>query len=168
MTKIIVGIDPGKDGFIAGIDEAHYVVATWPTPTLQVDKSKREYDLPEMLNILSGLEPDYVVLEHQQVFPGQGGVSNFSTGYGYGLWRMALVALKLPHEIVRPAVWKKELGVTGVKGSNPKTLSVIAASRYFPHEDLRVTAKCKKPHDGKADALLLALYGMRKLAGIRN
>ena len=163
MTKIIVGIDPGKDGFIAAIDEKHRVIATWPTPMFQVGKTKREYDLPGMINILSGLKPDYVVLEYQQVFPGQGGVGNFSTGYGYGLWRMALVALKLQHEIVRPAAWKKALGVTGAKGSNPKALSIMAASRYFPHEDLRATARSKKPHDGKADALLLALYGLRKL-----
>jgi hypothetical protein len=58
--------------------------------------------------------------------------------------------------------WKKR--DTARKGRNTalaKSASVQTAMSFFPSIDMRRNPKCKVPHDGKAEALLLAVYASR-------
>jgi hypothetical protein len=50
----------------------------------------------------------------------------------------------------------------GIK-ANPdkKVMSVLAAKRLFPRQDLRRTPNCTKPDDNLTDSLLIAEYGRR-------
>ena len=43
----------------------------------------------------------------------------------------------------------------------PKPTSINAATRLFPTTDLRKSDRARNPHDGKCDALLIALYAKR-------
>ena len=43
--------------------------------------------------------------------PGQGTRSMLTIGFGYGLWLGILATLRLPYTTVRPAVWKRSMGL---------------------------------------------------------
>ncbi len=163
----VIGIDPGKDGFICLLDGEE--VLSWPTPTINISKkgNKRGYLVPEMRRFLAVANPDFVVIEKQQAMPGmmkggkmvkQGVASSFATGQGYGLWEGLVAGLGLKYILVHPRTWQKVCH-RDVQGDNTKARSILAAGRLFPNVDLRKNDKCRVPHDGKADALLLAWYG---------
>jgi hypothetical protein len=158
MSTIFLGIDVGLEGAIAvlgwRIDPVVY-----DTPILKIktkDKTKREYDLPRMREILQPfvIENDVlVILEYANAHPDQGVSSVFSFGRGTGLWEGLLTGLELPYVKVTPKKWKHALleGLPSGKGA-----SIVVAKRLFPKIDFpRV-----KDH-GKADAILLAEYGKR-------
>jgi crossover junction endodeoxyribonuclease RuvC len=97
-----------------------------------------------------------VILEQAQGMPGQGVSSTFSTGYGFGLWAGILAALGLPSEAVRPSVWTRKI-LAGAPGEG-KARVIGFVTRRFPGVEL-VPPGCRKPRDGRADALALALWG---------
>lgn len=43
--------------------------------------------------------------------------------------------------------------------------SIKKAQELFPDVSLLASDRCKRPHDGLADALLIAEYGRRRLVG---
>ena len=69
-----------------------------------------------------------------------------------------LDAFRIPYELARPQKWKKEFSCT-----SDKNTSIEVAQRMFPNADLRRTPKCKGPHDGICEALLMAEYARRRL-----
>ncbi len=164
MNKV-VGIDPGKDGFVAILDD-HGDVEAIPAPTVKISKkgSKRDYNVAEMVALLVRPDIELVIIEKQQAMPGQGVSSTFSIGKGFGLWEGVAAALGLRYMIVHPRTWQKVLH-RDIQGDDTKSRSILAAGRLFPGVDLRRTAKCDKPHDGKADAMLLAWYGKHVALG---
>lgn len=97
-------------------------------------------------------------LEHVGAMPGQGVTSMFSFGENFGFIKGLLAANELPYELVRPQKWKKEFGISG------KNQSVEVCKRLFPSVSLRRTEKCRKDHDGMAEALLMAEYARRYFA----
>jgi len=164
---IYVGIDPGKDGgFVAVSADGAEVLTACITPTIFVGKGgKRDYDITAMRALIANLSAKhdlFVTIEAQQAMPKQGVTSMFSLGYGFGLW-VGLVH-GLPHQVVKPAAWKKEM-LDGLPGKD-KGADIIAAERLLPALEL-TPGRRKKPHDGLADAGLLALYGLRIRAGLR-
>lgn len=87
----------------------------------------------------------------------------FSFGQNYGFIQGLLKAYSIPFELVRPQKWKKEFSITADKNK-----SIAVCKRLFPDVSLLATPKCKKPSDGIAEALLLALYAKRCLDGQKN
>lgn len=161
MGSVIVGIDPGKDGAIVFLGQNMQLIACVDTPTFGTGKgSRRDYSEAEMVRILRQLTSPgaIVVLETQQAMPGQGVSSTFSTGVGFGLWRGIIAALGLARFDVRPAAWTKAMGLT----KSTKAAHCEAAKRLLPELD------CYGPRggtkDGRADAALLAIYGLRQHA----
>jgi len=170
---IYIGIDCGLDGAIVRLYDATtnsgVEVYREVTPTMKTGKgNKRAYDLPAMRNCLWGHNLSscrlFAILERQQPYPKQGGVSNFSTGLGFGVWRGLLAGLQISHEEVHPKTWQKAFGITGAKGDT-KTQSILTAKRLFPGVNLRATERCTTDHDGMADALLIAEWGRRHYGG---
>ncbi len=155
----IIGIDCGKDGYVALLEDKEFREA-WPTPTVKISSkgTKRDYSPADMAKILRGALPDLVVIEKQQSMPGQGVSSTFSTGRGFGLWEGICVGLHFRYVVVHPRTWQKVM-CRDIQGDDTKARSILAAGRYFPGVDLRDTERCRKAHDGKCDAMLLALYG---------
>ena len=86
--------------------------------------------------------------------PVQGTRSMSTVGVGFGLWLGVLAALTLPHTRVRPAIWKRTLGL-----GTDKEQARLRAMQLSPSADLRL-----KKHHGRAEVLLLAYYGRRDLA----
>lgn len=146
-----IGIDPGKSGALAVIDDDGYV---WNTKTFN------ESDYSLVLKEVASAPNVRVVLEHVGAMPGQGSVSMFNFGANFGFIKGLLAANNLPYELVRPQKWKRMFSCT-----SDKNTSVDVAHRLFPNVDLRRTTRCSKPHDGIAEALLMAEYCRRTNLG---
>src|SRR5712692_5742061 len=111
-----IGIDPGLSGAVAILDEQGVLMALHDTPVLTLATTrgtKQEYDLPGLAALLTPYAGPqaHVTLEESQAMPGQGVRSMFTIGVGFGVWLALLAALALPHTRVRPAIWKKALGL---------------------------------------------------------
>lgn len=117
---------------------------------------KNEYDLVAIKSMLTTLKTGYelkAAIELVHSMPGQGVTSMFSMGYGFGIWRMALVALDIPHELVTPQAWKKMLMAGQPKD---KQASVLVASQLYPQAYSQLIGPKGGKKDGNADALLIA------------
>lgn len=153
----IVAIDPGLSGAVAVLTPAGMLEALADTPTLvlRVQRgSKQVYDVPGMASLLepySGLQV-HVWIEESQPMPGQGTRSMFTIGYGYGLWVGILATLRMAYTPVRPAQWKRAMQL-----SKDKEACRLKAMQLYPTADLR-----RKRDHGRAEALLLAHYGLRQ------
>ena len=77
----------------------------------------------------------------------------FTVGVGFGVWLGVLAALPLPHTRVRPAIWKRALGL-----EKDKEQARLRAMPLFPSADLH-----RQQDHGRAEALLLAWYGWQHL-----
>ena len=145
---IYVGIDPGKNGGLAILNGEE--VQTF------------RYDRNTYRCVLSDLRGEKAVccLEHVSAMPGQGVTSMFHFGEGFGWLQGTLEAYDIPYELVRPQKWKKEFSCT-----SDKNTSIEVCKRLFPNVNLKATDRCKKDHDGMAEALLIAEYGRRHYNG---
>lgn len=144
-----IGIDPGKKGGFAVLyDSGRAVVRPWDEREF-VSHMKDASELPCI-----------ACLEHVGAMPGQGVTSMFTFGQGFGFIQGILTAYWIPFELVRPQKWKKEFSITGDKNS-----SIAVCKRLFPGVNLLPTERCRREHDGMAEALLMAEYARRKLGG---
>jgi crossover junction endodeoxyribonuclease RuvC len=164
-TPAILGIDPGLDGAVAwilpGRAEARVV------PTLPASKAgRRRFDVAGMVALLKAHPVDLAILEAVSAAPVagrvQGTTSMFGFGRGLGTWEGILAALAIPHMAVTPQIWKKAV-LAGTARDKPAAIAF--AQGLFPGVSLLPTPRCRVPHDGLAEALCLAEYGRRLLAG---
>lgn len=144
---IYIGIDPGKSGALAVI---------WPNESVEV-MTFGEVEYRDILKDVNSRNAK-CCLERVGSMPKQGVNSMFHFGENYGFIQGLLTAYSIPYELVTPNKWKKEFQVTGDKNS-----SIDVCKRLFPNVNLRRTDKCKKDHDGMAEALLMAEYAKRRL-----
>lgn len=153
---IFAGIDPGKDGAIAVLSTGGRMEGI-KTPV--INGKKKSYDLAGMVSIIDGIvasgEEMFFVIERQQAYPGQGGVSNFSTGHGFGLWIGILSAKKIPFQVVTPQGWKSSV-LYGT--SKDKAAAIAWVKARYPSVSLRATARSRIDNDGLADAICIAEY----------
>ena len=99
-----------------------------------------------------------VILEKAQPFPGQGAVSMFSIGRGYGIMEGILAGLGLPYMVIHPKTWQKKM-FEGMPHQDTKQASVLTACRLFPGAKFFGSDKSTKLHNGMTDAALMAYYG---------
>lgn len=173
MNKIRIGIDPGKQGYFAISIDRELVFE--PMPIIG-----KEYDLQYMNNFLNTLVFEtpidiHCCLENVHAIQGAGATSNFQFGRGVGVLEAMLVAHRIPYTKVTPSKWQAVAweGVQIQTKPNPKNksglstdtkkTSLIAAKRLYPIVDLRKNSRCKVPHDGKVDALMILHYCMKKI-----
>jgi len=155
-----IGIDPGLTGAVVAIDQSG-VVGCWDAPTFKAVRG-RDYLYSEMVSILlnaRGKQAD-AWIEEQRPHPGEGVLSCFRIGVGYGAWLAALAAAGIATNVVYSQHWQKE-AYRGVN-ADKKERSIVAASRLFPTLELRGPKGGAK--HGRADAALIAWYGARRTA----
>ena len=141
-----LGIDPGKRGAIAWCDDSG------PVSVIAMPETERE--VWDELNRITfgrgycGLGPVecFAVIEDVHSMPGQGVVSAFTFGCGYGGLRMALIGLGIPFRAVSPAKWQAAMQC---RTGGDKHVSKRRAQELIP--GVKVTLV-------NADALLIALY----------
>ena len=167
---IRIGIDNGADGGIVALGAKGELIDGVIMPTMDVGvmrKGKRGKKRLLNMNEVHRLfrewrESDndvYAVLEHAQVFPGEGRSTAFNAGRGYGAMEMALVATGIPYEIVRPRSWQKEI-LKGIEGCDTKARAILKVQRAVPNLNL-LPGRKRKPHTGLADAACMALYALK-------
>ena len=146
---IYIGVDPGKNGGIAIIDSDGVIAFPFSEERLLIE--------------LDGIAQEYeciCYLEHVHAMPKQGVSSTFNFGMNFGFIQGVLKAYNIPYELVTPQKWKKEFSCT-----SDKNTSIEVCKRLFPNVNLKATERCKKDHDGIAEALLIAEYGRRHYNG---
>ena len=146
MKTMFIGIDPGKSGGIAYIEDGITSAAPYGHSALI-----------ELLE-LARYRECVCCLEKVGAMPGQGVVSMFNFGQSVGYIKGVLEAFKIPYQEISPQKWKKEFGL-----NSDKAASAEVCRKLFPEVNLLATPRCKKPHDGMAEALLMAEYARRKL-----
>lgn len=146
---IVVGIDPGKTGALAGVDDTGAL--TWVADMPLVDGEVSAVLLAQLF--VEHMPFDHVVVEQVAAFPKNGSVGNFKLGMAYGIV-LALACRWTAHTTVRPTVWKKAMGLTA-----EKERSRARALELWPQScDLFA----RKKDDGRAEAALLAKWGIER------
>jgi hypothetical protein len=114
--NIVISIDLGLQG---GISIFKTITSTTPTTpkifkmpvckTVVNRKQKTVLDIPAIVCILQPYQNDhnFIVCETVHAMPRQGGVSNFTFGYGAGVIAGIAYALGFDYHTVSPQSWKK-------------------------------------------------------------
>lgn len=198
-ARYIAAIDVGICGYVCLLDIDTFSAQFFPLPTttylvrtknkdldgLTIRRKKRRIDEKELQRLINKLATPMTlcfVLEHQAAFPNQGHVSTAKLLYQYGLLRGLIMQTGIRLEVVRPAVWKRRLGLVTprTKDDQPKPplttyqkkcLAWERAIELFPQLREQLTPKSRS--FDKAEALLLAYdemqfrlgkYGVKKSA----
>lgn len=146
----IVAIDPGLSGAIAILHQGK--VTAQPMPL-----AGKTLDLVELATIIKQVSPSLAIIEKVHAMPGQGVTSMFTFGMGYGAIQGIVAALGIRLELISPQAWKK---VVLAGTAKDKDAAIAYCRRAFPSVPL-VLPRCRKPHDGIADALCILEYGRR-------
>jgi crossover junction endodeoxyribonuclease RuvC len=152
LNGFVLGIDPGLSGAIALIRDGEYLEC-WDMPTMgRGSGNKQQINAAAVGNLLRECPPCTAYIELVGAMPGQGVSSMFNFGKAAGAVMGALAALQFPMVEVTPQRWTKEFLLIGKE----KDMARTTAQQLMPTAPLSL-----KKHCGRADALLLALYGYR-------
>lgn len=149
-----LGVDPGLHGAWALLDGRGLLLVAGDFP-LGADG---EIDVVKLADTWRDLAPTAATVELVgQITRIKGramGISGrFNFGRRYGAVLAVLDLLAIPRDSVDPLVWKKRAGVTADKGT-----SLALARRLWPAHAPE-TFRLKK-HEGRAEAALIARYGL--------
>ena len=151
----LIGIDVGLNGAIAMMQgETLTGVVDMPTVTLDRNgKAKRQISIPELIAIIDLFKPEEAYIEKVFAMAGQGVTSVLSFGRSLGAIEGVIAARSIKSTLVTPQTWQKAMGVSGGKdGARARAMEV------FPwNVDLFKRVK----DDGRADAALIAAWGLR-------
>lgn len=147
--KTYIGIDPGKSGAMA------IMPAVGEVQVIPFDAVKYSVALAQLRGELNDV---MCCVEKVSAMPGQGVVSMFNFGHNLGVIEGLLRGYGIPYQLVPPQTWKKEFSL-----SSDKAKSIEVCQKLFPNVNLLATERSRKPHDGMAEALLMAEYARRKL-----
>jgi len=149
----VCGIDPGTNGAIAVLDSKN------PDSVALLDLNKNSiYETTEWLH---NKKVDTIWLENVHSLYGMSAKSNFGFGRNFGI-AFAIAKLAVsdgPVQQVTPKVWQKYIGVTA-KGKAIKKQVAEIANILYPIANLY--GKRGGLLDGRADALMIAHYGLNK------
>ena len=146
--NIFAGVDPGMSGGIAAIRQGDGQAWAWRYP----GDIKLMADLLREVCSLGNVE--MCTVEKVAAMPKQGVSSTFKFGTNYGAILGMLSVLDVPHILITPRKWQKEMLDAGTGETKERSLNM--ARRLFPKIDLKY-----KKDDGKADALHMARYALK-------
>jgi crossover junction endodeoxyribonuclease RuvC len=159
VVTIVCGIDPGLSGAICMLDtDGTISIDDMPVHALKRGgKNKREIDPHRLAVLLSG-RIGHAFIEQVSSMPGQGVSSVFAFGKTVGVIIGVLATHGVPMTFISPVKWKKALQVPASKdGARARASQLIPqAAGEWP----------LVKHDGRAEAALIALYGIRSFNGI--
>lgn len=147
---MIIGVDPGKLGGITVLSQVNTSLA------LCYKMPETEADILSVIISHALKDVNMVFIERVGASPQMGVVSAFTFGYGYGTLVGIFTALKLPITFVSPAVWQRNMGCLS---GGDKNVTKRRAQQLFPNI---------KVNHYISDSLLIAEYGRRKIAEIKN
>jgi len=189
-VNYVLGIDPGLTGAVCfmhrnGNNEKVQVIELEDCPLTQggltkkdqINPNSKTYDLFKMYTSITrfkklAFEDNstlFAFIEKSQAMSkgrrAQGAVSNFTIGYGYGLWLMALAGNQVPYFSFAPRTWTstlfpKESEYYTLEG---KARSIAFSQAHYPTAPLVPDRpRCRAIKDGRADAICIAHYGVHQ------
>lgn len=148
---VVAGIDPGKGGGIAVIN-ADGDCETVRMPTMR-DGKQTFVDGAAVARFLSDYDASFAIIELVHSYSRQGVRGVFTFGCQYGGIVSVVRGLCIPHKLVTPQRWKKDLGLT-----SDKDLARARAAKQFPKAASEFARKCD---DGRAEAALIAWWFLK-------
>lgn len=156
----LLGIDPEIDGALALLTSLGKLTVE-DMPTIEVErggKAKRQTDLASLADMIRAMSPSHALIERVGAMPGQGVSSMFAFGRSVGQIEGIVATLAVPVSYVAPQSWRRALAVPlGKDGSR------LRASQLMPAYSERWR---RARDDGRAEAALIALYGLLHAPGI--
>lgn len=147
----VVGIDPGKSGGIAILDENGSVVLAEKLRFL--GKRKDSFlDVHWLCSVLDGYK--IVICEWSRPYGINGKLTWYSVGEQHAVLRTVVKLLGSGFFRVPPKVWQSMYGLDGLDYDDRKRKSTETASRRYSMEVTK---------DGVADALLIAGYARKRM-----
>ena len=151
--RYFLGVDPGLSGALAFYDPAadELIVHDMPVHTITINRTKkRRLDLYALGMMLDALRNDTAraMVEDVGAMPKQGVASTFAFGFAAGAVQAAIASNIIPMALVRPAQWKRSMGLTSDKDASRRHASMLLPR----HAHLWSRAK----DDGRAEAALLS------------
>ena len=158
MSKIYIGIDPGKSGGIAIILEDEVKV----TPMILAGKDVDVGAVAHWIGYITNNYPTTVIacIEKVHSMPKQGVASSFKFGFVTGVMHGIIRTLGIPLHMVTPQAWKKRILAGTPKD---KDAAIDFCRRVYPNVNLLATERSRVPHSGIADALCIAKYAQETL-----
>ena len=157
MSRLIIGIDPGKNGGIAVLDDSGAVASVVKMPETPQDIVSHLREIQTRADVFG----DTVTCYLESVgfgMPGQSSSATAKFARHCGHLEMALLTLGIPTNTVTPNRWEKsyQLGKSSEYTKTEwKNRLKAKAQQLFPRLGKKITlATC--------DALLLAEYGRKK------
>ena len=151
--KGYVGIDPGKKGAAALLTEpGGYFIYDWVSEISSVrilKQWKQKYDFSAILERIFPIHRP-ATANSKSNYQGSSKLSE-----NYGVWIGILTALEIEFEIIAPRTWQASMLMRHA-GRNTKERAFNTIREILP--GCKPHIKYKTKHDGRADALLLALY----------
>jgi hypothetical protein len=173
LIKFICGIDPGLAGGLCILQkgDTHNVVDVRIMPITST--SDKDINMGVIKNYLSYYKPHLTIIERQIVVrprmvegkeQRQGLGSAAKTMFNYGRLIGLLEGIGLNYVVVDSREWQSHYAdmappIKWTYNKPTKTRSVSIAVDLYPTVNLFRTSLCHKPHDGMAEAVLLAHYG---------
>jgi crossover junction endodeoxyribonuclease RuvC len=157
---IVIGVDPGLGGAIAAVTQ-HRLLDVDDMPTEDMGGKatvKRRVSCSLLATLLRDYRARYggeewlVVMERVSAGSGQGVASAFSFGDSYGAVRGVVQTMRMRMELVTPSQWKQSLKVP-----KDKNVARTIASTRWPESAAHFA---RKKDDGRAEAALIAQYGL--------
>ena len=162
--RVIIGVDPGLNGGIAVMQENGEILHYCKMPIKQErvltgtkKKIRRMIDVATIAGIMAQYEPTNIFIERANARPGQGVVSMFTFGMGYGMILGLAMAMEgaICTDIVQPQRWQKQV-LSGLEHIEDTKLRALAKlQELYPELDTT--------HDGIVDAIMIAEYGRQML-----
>lgn len=174
---IVIGIDPGLKGALCLVKD-NIVRQVKVMPTYKVGKETL-IDLAQVKSWFKSMmkihKIDGIYIEKQIVVSKQGLKSSGKTMYQFGLIVGLLMGLGITPTIVRAIDWQKKVfarvDLTKLSSYNypeTKLKSIGFVEQNYGLSYLFTSKRQKKPSDGIADAICIAIYGSQDLAETRK
>jgi hypothetical protein len=150
---VYIGVDPGNQGGITIIDGKSINMFEMPIIVEKKGKkTKTSYDLCKIVDILSIYKDKKVVyaLERVSCRPGEGGVSSFHFGIGFGILQGIAIVFGFDLTIISPQIWKKsfpQLTTTEMDDLKEQNKDLRQKNKTFDIELKDLKSKNRKEKD---------------------
>ena len=155
-TMSVLGVDVGKTGAIALLEDNGQLVDVWDMPCLaDGPANRRSVNAPLLAEIIYKSHAGRAYVERVGPRPMEGAVGAFAFGDAKGVVRGCLAAAAIPTIFITPVQWKRIVGVP--PGKDMKDMARSNAINRWP----ALAEKFKrKMDDGRAEAALIGLAGL--------
>jgi hypothetical protein len=156
-NKYFIGIDVGKQGAIAVIDQNGKVIELIDMPVIAGRLDLTIFETTMQRYPQAPITFEKVV----SLYLKMKGMDIFQMGFMYGMIVSYMYSNNRKYHEVRCQEWRKAFGLTG-KG---KVYSIIEAKKLFPAAGKRLNGKSSQI-EGRGEALLQAEYSRRISIGV--